>query len=74
MIVLNDKNLFSQQYVLIEYDSLIVQNWVGSNMQFYSTLVLSPPVNFLFLIQLLVEMNLSNKLNLSVRGEYKVQY
>ena len=74
MIVLNDKNLFSQQYVLIEYDSLIVQNWVQSNMQFYSDLVLSPPVNFLFLIQLLVEINLLNKLNLSVSGEYKVPY
>ena len=58
MIVLKDKNLFSQQHVLIEYDSLIVQNWVQSNMRFYSTLVLSPTVNFLFLIQILVEMNL----------------
>ena len=58
MIVLKDKNLFSQQHVLIEYDSLIVQIWVQSNMRFYSTLVLSPPVNFLFLIQILVEINL----------------
>ena len=58
MIVLKDKNLFSQQHVLIEYDSLIVQIWVQSNMRFYSTLVLSPTVNFLFLIQILVEMNL----------------
>ena len=58
MIVLKDKHLFSQQHVLIEYDSLIVQIWVHSNMRFYSTLVLSPPVNFLFLIQILVEINL----------------
>ena len=58
MIVLKDKHLFSQQHVLIEYDSLIVQIWVQSNMRFYSTLVLSPTVNFLFLIQILVEINL----------------
>ena len=58
----------------IKYDSFTVQNWVWSNMEFYSTVVLSPLDIFLFLIQILVWINFLNKLNLSMSWEYKMQY